>query len=273
MALQGQVEIVRPGFASGAVRHCLFDFDGTLSLLREGWQEVMVPMMVDILMQTPRHESEEALATLVRDYVDRLTGKDTIYQMIQLAEEVRARGAEPLDPLAYKYRYLDLLWQKIAHRVQGVKDGAIPREHMLLPGSIDLLEGLRARGVICYLASGTDIAFVRDEAETLGLTPYFQGGVYGALDDWKIFSKAILIQRIVGEHHLQGHELLGLGDGFVEIENVVAVGGVAVGVASDEVHPGRVNEWKRRRLVDAGAHMIVADLTCHNQLMALLFKP
>jgi len=271
MALQSQVEILRPGFASGTARHCLFDFDGTLSLLREGWQEVMAPMMVDILMQTPKHESREALAVLVRDYVDQLTGKDTIYQMIRLTEEIRARGGEPLDPLAYKYRYLELLWQRIAHRVQGVKEGSIPREQMLLPGSIELLEALRARGVVCYLASGTDIAFVRDEAEALGLTPYFRGGVYGALDDWKSFSKAILIQRILSEHNLQGNELLGFGDGFVEIENVATVGGVAVGVASDEVHPGRVNEWKRQRLANAGAHMIVADFTCHDELMGLLF--
>ena len=80
----------------------------------------------------------------------------------------------------------------------------------------------------------------------------------------------ILVQRILREHHLQGSALLGFGDGFVEIENVVAVGGTAIGVASDEVNPGRVNPWKRRRLVDAGAHMIVADLTCADQLMSLL---
>jgi phosphoglycolate phosphatase len=273
MVSPSQIEIVRPGFASGTARHCLFDFDGTLSLLREGWQQVMVPMMVDILMQTPRHESQEALTALVRDYVDRLTGKDTIYQMIQLADEVRARGMEPLDPLAYKYRYLDLLWQRIAHRVQGVKDGTIPREQMLLPGSIALLEALNARGVTCYLASGTDIAFVQNEAEALGLTRYFRGGVYGALDDWRSFSKAILIQRILSEHHLEGSELLGFGDGFVEIENVVAVGGTAVGVASDEVRPGRVNIWKRQRLVDAGARLIIADFSCADELMALLFGP
>ena len=271
MPLQSQIEIVRPGFALGTARHALFDFDGTLSLLREGWQEVMVPMMVEILMETPHHESQEALTALVRDYVDCLTGKDTIYQMIRLAEEIRTRGTEPLDPLAYKYRYLDLLWQRIAHRVQGVKDGSIPREQMLLPGSVALLEALNARGITCYLASGTDIAFVQDEAEALRLTPYFRGGVYGALDDWKSFSKAILIQRILSEHHLEGNALLGFGDGFVEIENVVAVGGTAVGVASDEAQPGRLNAWKRQRLVDAGAHLIVADLSRTDQLIALLF--
>ena len=33
-------------------RHVLFDFDGTLSLIREGWPEVMVPMMVEVLQAT-----------------------------------------------------------------------------------------------------------------------------------------------------------------------------------------------------------------------------
>ena len=34
----------RPG-----ISHVLFDFDGTLSLIREGWPEVMVPMFVEML--------------------------------------------------------------------------------------------------------------------------------------------------------------------------------------------------------------------------------
>ena len=31
------------------IRHAVLDFDGTLSLIRDGWQNVMVPMMVEIL--------------------------------------------------------------------------------------------------------------------------------------------------------------------------------------------------------------------------------
>lgn len=39
----------------------------------------------------------------------RLNGRQTIYQMVQLADEVRRRGGIPLEPLAYKNRYHDLL--------------------------------------------------------------------------------------------------------------------------------------------------------------------
>lgn len=269
--LHADIELIRPDLQVGEIKHALFDFDGTLSLIREGWQQVMIPMMVDILLETPRHESKEELTAVVREFVERLTGKQTIYQMLQLRDEVLARGGEPLDALTYKYRYLDLLWKRIAHRVEGLKNGSIAREQMLVPGAIEMLEGLRARDVTCYLASGTDVVYVRDEAEALGLTQYFGERIYGALDDWEKFSKAMLIQQILAQHHLQGHELVTFGDGFVEIENTVAAGGIAVGVASDEVRRMGINTWKRERLIKAGAHIIIPDFRCAQALLGYLF--
>ena len=39
-----------PGFRPRpGVSHVLFDFDGTLSLIREGWPEVMLPMFEEML--------------------------------------------------------------------------------------------------------------------------------------------------------------------------------------------------------------------------------
>ena len=104
----------------------------------------------------------------------------------------------------------------------------------MVPGTMDLLNALRDRGLKMYLASGTDDAYMKEEARLLGVTPYFDGGVYGALDDYKSFSKAILIQRIINSAEAAGEEFLGFGDGYVEIENVNQVGGTTVGVASDE---------------------------------------
>ena len=49
-------EIVNPNIQRGQINQALFDFDGTLSLIREGWQDIMVPMMVEKLMDTPEHE-------------------------------------------------------------------------------------------------------------------------------------------------------------------------------------------------------------------------
>ncbi len=120
------IEIINPHIERGFIRHALFDFDGTLSLIREGWQLVMVPMMVEILKQTPQAESEEELYHVVTEYVERLTGKQTIYQMIQLCEEIRKRGGSPLTPVDYKHQYHERLWQRIEHRVAGLKSGAAP---------------------------------------------------------------------------------------------------------------------------------------------------
>ena len=40
------IEVIRRPANIGNYRHVLFDFDGTLSLIREGWPDVMVPIMV-----------------------------------------------------------------------------------------------------------------------------------------------------------------------------------------------------------------------------------
>src|SRR5271163_2823525 len=106
------MEIVRP-IPRGQFRSVLFDFDGTLSLIREGWPQVMIPMMVEALKETGAAEDEADLAAKVEEFIRRLNGRQTIYQMIQLAEEVRKRGGQPLEPLAYKHRYHDRLMQRI----------------------------------------------------------------------------------------------------------------------------------------------------------------
>src|SRR5947208_5524906 len=94
-----EIEILRPDLPRGRFRFVLFDFDGTLSLIREGWPQVMIPMMVDVLRQTGTRETDAELAMAVEDFVMRLNGRQTIYQMMQLAEEVQKRGGQPLEPL------------------------------------------------------------------------------------------------------------------------------------------------------------------------------
>jgi len=266
-----EIEIVNPDIVRGRFRSVLFDFDGTLSLIREGWPDVMIPLMVEILGETPEHEPPDVLHEVVEEFVMRLNGKQTIYQMIQLCEEIEKRGGKPEAPLVYKRMYYDRLNRRIAGRIEGLRSGRIPREDMLLPGSIDLLEALRRRGLTLFLASGTDEPFMKEEVRLLGLTEYFHGGIYGALDDYERFSKKMLIQNMFREHGLSGPELLAFGDGFVEIENTKEAGGVAVGVASDEVRRCGINEWKRNRLIGAGADLIIPEYRRFEALLAYLF--
>src|SRR5205085_3445641 len=125
-----------------------------------GWPQVMIPLMVDVLQATGTRETTDQLAAVVEDFVMRLNGRQTIYQMIQLAEEVRQRGGQPLEPLAYKHRYHELLMARIHGRLSALASGAATAEEWTVPGSHALLEALRRRGVTLYLASGTDLKYV-----------------------------------------------------------------------------------------------------------------
>lgn len=265
------LEAVRPGVTARKARVALFDFDGTLSLVRSGWMEVMIPMMVEILQDLKTGESEQDLRVLVEDFVWRLTGKETIYQMFALSEAIQARGGKPLDPLEYKKMYLDRLWVRIESRVDELKKGHAAPEKYMVPGTVALLEALKERGIKLYLASGTDEIYMKEEARLLGLNRFFDGGIYGALDDYKSFSKAILIQRILDSAEFRGDEFLGFGDGYVEIEEVKKVGGVTVGVATEEPHCQAVDAWKRKRLIGVGADYIVPNYLAHKELLTALF--
>jgi phosphoglycolate phosphatase len=265
-----EIEILRPDLPRGRFRFVLFDFDGTLSLIREGWPQVMIPMMVDVLRQTGTGEDDEALRQHVEDFVMRLNGKQTIYQMIQLAEEVIRRGGQPLDPLAYKHRYHELLMARIQSRLADLASGRAAPQDWTVPGSHELLSSLGKRGLAMYLASGTDLPFVQREAQLLGLSPFFGKHIYGALDDYQNFSKKMVIERLLQENNLRGEELLGFGDGFVEIEEIKRVGGVAVAVASDEVKRQGIHAWKRDRLIRAGADVVIGDYRCREELLSFL---
>lgn len=245
----------RPG-----ITHVLFDFDGTLSLIRQGWPEVMLPMFLEMLPERPG-ESREQARQMLDDDIMRLNGKQTIYQMIQLAERVRERGGTPQDPLWYKKEYLRRLDERIAHRKQGLRDGTLRPDDLLVHGTRPLLENLHRRGLSLCLASGTDEPFVKEEARLLDVEKYFGSHIYGALDDFKQFSKKMVIDRLLRENRIVGQHLLSFGDGYVEIQNTKEVGGLAVAVASDEAHngSGRMDEWKRQRLLGVGADVVIPD--------------
>jgi len=265
------IEVIRQGAPAGHAKVALFDFDGTLSLIRTGWVDVMVPMMVEILADLKTGESEEDLRALVDDFVARLTGEQTIYQMIELTRQVKQRGGTPLAPLQYKRMYHDRLMQKIQHRRDALRQGKVAAEQYLVPGARAFLEGMRERGLRLYCASGTDQAYTLEEARLLEIEQFFDGRIYGALDDYKSFSKEILIRKMVSSMECRGEELVGFGDGYVEIKNVKDAGGVAVGVATDEPECRVVNQWKRERLVKVGADIIVPNFLCREQLSKALF--
>lgn len=265
------LETLNPEAHAAEARVAIFDFDGTISLVRTGWFEVMVPMMVEELLALGSGESEQELTAVVEEYVGRLTGRQTIYQMIEFSEHIVRRGGTPKAPLAYKHIYLDLLMEKIKHRREDLRAGRTAPDELMVPGARRLLDALREHGLTMFLASGTDQPFMREEAKLLDVDRYFDGGMFGALDDYKNFSKKILVEKIIRESDFKGEEFIGFGDGFVEIEAVKQVGGVAVGIASDEPDCVVVDAVKRKRLMDVGADWIVPNFNAHNELLGALF--
>ena len=264
------LEILNTTTPRGRFHSFIFDFDGTISLIREGWVEIMTPYFAEVLAACPQGKSVEEETPVAREFIDLLTGKQTIYQCIRLAEEVAARGGVPEEPIGYKHEYLRRLDGHIDSRRQGLRSGSLSPRDWVVAGSFELVEALKDRGMNLYLASGTDEPFVVDEAKLLGVDRYFDG-IFGAKDDYKLFSKAMVIERIIRDHDLSGEQLAGFGDGFVEIENVKAVGGLAVGVASNERTRTGVDPWKRDRLAAAGADAIIPDFSDIEQLLAWLF--
>ena len=268
-------EIIRsPKMNNTPFRYAVLDFDGTLSLIREGWQQIMIPYFTEALQDTPggKEQSDETLKALAQEFIFLHTGKQTIYQCIALAEEIEKLGGTALDPQAYKDEYHRRLLVRIDDRLKGLEKGMIDPESLTVPGSYALLDMLRDHGVALYLASGTDEEYVLTEAKLLGVDHYFEGHIYGAQRAYQNFSKKMIIERILRENKLSGAELLGFGDGYVEIENVREAGGYAVGVASNEAARQGIDEWKRERLIRAGADMIVPDYRSLPELEKVLFE-
>jgi len=159
----------------------------------------------------------------------------------------------------------------VNRRADELRGGRRPVSDFTIEGAVAFLEALRAHGVRLYLASGTDEEDVRREAELLGYAHIFEGRIYGSVGDVKRYSKRLVIEAIIRENHLGGGELVVFGDGPVEMRQARRAGGLAIGIASDEVHRSGLNPDKRTRLIRAGAHLLASDFSDPDPLLNLMF--
>jgi len=256
----------------GRIRHVLFDFDGTISLLREGWQGIMAPVCVEMICgATP---PTDAVRQAVDTMIDETTGIQTIFQMERLVEMVRAFGlvpeAEIRTPAEYKQVYNDRLMVPVRERLARLESGALRREDATVGGVLRFLELLKSRDVTLYVFSGTDRHDVRNEAQKLGVADYFTE-IWGALPSVEEYSKEKVIRELIAEHNLHGPEVIAIGDGPVELRNAKEHGGIALGVCSDELAGRGWDESKRPRLLRAGADLLVPDFHHADALVDYLF--
>jgi phosphoglycolate phosphatase len=271
-AAVGAVEIISSPAPKPQPKLAFFDFDGTVGLVRAGWMQVMIRQALEALRATGTSESDANLRAIVEEFVFRLTGKPTIYQMMELAENVRKRGGIPLDPARYKQLFLDELREESDRRLKDLRGGKLAPDIHMVPGTRAVLEDLRGRGVRLYLVSGTDDALVQEEVRLFEIGQYFDGGVYGSPGDDSDFSKRGLIEQVAAKGEARGPEMLSFGDGHVELEAVKRVGGTAVGLATLEPACDRIDEWKRERLIESGADYIIPNYLCWPELRGHLFR-
>ncbi len=262
------LEVLKPNPAPGRLRHAVFDFDGTLSLLRAGWQAVMADLMVEVLAAAPLAEAAPALRALTAEPVFGMAGRPTLVQMEWLAAQVAGRGGVPLAAEAYKAAYLARLAERVTRRAD-VEAGRRPAADYRVRGALAFVAALRARGVVCHIASGTDETAVREEMALLGFAPFISE-VRGARPDGSD-AKQRLITRLAAEHSLAAGELAAIGDGRAEMECARAAGGLALGVASREDGQAGVDERKRSLLIAAGADVIIPDFSEPEALLAYLW--
>ena len=243
------MEILNKNTPQCAVQAILFDFDGTFSLLRDGWEGVMQPLMMELL-------GAEREAEIV-SYIAESTGIQTIHQMKWLAAQVEAQQGKSLDPWEYKAEYNRRLMETVRTRREKLQTKNTAVEEFLVRGSIPLLHALQEKGIEMFVASGTDEPDVIAEAQALGIAHFFTK-IAGAPLGAENCAKEDVIRSILSAGY-SGEALAVVGDGKVEIAIGREAGARTLGVA--------VNDEVRARLIHAGADVIVEDFSDLTGLM------
>ena len=274
-----EIEVINEWKQPLNIKHAIFDHDGTISTLREGWEHIMQPMMMKAILGKQFQLADEALYhkvySRVVDFIDKTTGIQTLVQMKGLIELVKEFGLVPadqiLDEFGYKEIYNDELLKMVRLREAKLSRGELSLEDFTLKNAVLLLEKLYNSGVKLYLASGTDEEDVKNEARILGYDYLFEGGIYGAVGDVTREVKKIVLDRILDTIGNSGNgQVAAFGDGPVEIRETRKRDGLTIGIASNELKRHSLNENKRSRLIKAGADIIIPDFSQLSKLLQLL---
>jgi rfaE bifunctional protein kinase chain/domain len=274
-----EIEIVREPISIEKISHAIFDHDGTISVLREGWEKIMEPMMMMAILGPLYAKADEStyhkVLNRVGKFIDSTTGIQTLVQMQGLVKLVREFGFVPenevLDEFGYKNIYNKSLLDLVKKRVEKFKRGELNIDDFAIKGVVPFLHKLHGAGVRLYMASGSDENDVIEEAEALGYAHLFENRIYGAVGDVTKEAKKIVMDRIIRDiGPKNAKQMVAFGDGPVEIREINKRGGLAIGIASDEVRRFGLNPQKRSRLIRAGADIIIPDYSQSELLYKLL---
>ncbi len=239
-------------------RVVVFDFDGTLSLLREDWPRIMISQMCTELLKQGSTEEPQALYQRVEHAIMGLNGKPTFVQMQWLVEQVELISGKPETTQVYRDRYLAELLAGVQPRRDVISSGKVTPETWQVPRAGAFLKSLQNQGLKLVLASGSDRDAVELESGLLQVRSFFGDELHAPFQGDPTFTKRGVIESLI-QQGFKGPEILGFGDGVVETQEVKRVGGVAIGVASNQENPQTINEWKKDQLLGAGADAIIAN--------------
>ncbi|MDZ7263975.1 MAG: HAD family hydrolase [candidate division KSB1 bacterium] len=274
------LEIVR-SFDGRNITTVLFDFDGTLSRERDGWINLMVATCSGAMVQAlPQMAVTEAIAWIIRE-IESTIGIPTYQQMKRMADEIIRRGGQGLSPQRYKDVYTLALEAMVKTAHQKMLRGELSIGELRVPGAIDLLEKLAAKlgREALFLASGTDIKPIQESVRFLGYEQFFGDRIIasGSNGNHEECPKQAIVETLVAERKLKPGQLLTFGDGVPEIKYTRSVGGITVGVLSpDQSHYAFTGHFtiagKKKRLIDAGAHVLVPDFRSADELLEVVFS-
>jgi phosphoglycolate phosphatase-like HAD superfamily hydrolase len=274
-----EIEIIRQLPKELSIRHAIFDHDGTISTLREGWENIMSPMMIKAVLGDRFSDADKTLynriESRISEFIDKTTGIQTLMQMKILLDIIREFGCVPedkiLDEFGYKEIFNNQLMLLVRERERKLKHAELSVEDFTIKNSLSLLKKMRSAGIKLYLASGTDEEDVKNEAAIMGYAYLFEGGIFGSVGDVNKEAKKMVLDRILDIISDSGTgQIATFGDGPVEIRETHKRGGISIGVASDEKKRFGLNLMKRTRLIKAGADIIVPDFSQSHELLSLL---
>ncbi|MEI6275265.1 MAG: PfkB family carbohydrate kinase [Prolixibacteraceae bacterium] len=276
-----EIEIVDQSILSKDIypKYAIFDHDGTISTLREGWEEIMKPMMIKAILGKNYKDADEVLyhkvAARAAEFIDKTTGIQTLVQMQGLIALVKEFGCVPeeeiLDIFGYKKIYNDELLLMVNEREKKLHRGELALDDFTMKNAVPFLMRLYQSGVKLFLASGTDEEDVKNEAKALGYDYLFEGRIFGAVGDINKEAKKIVLDKILDSiGTAESGQIITFGDGPVEIRETHKRNGITVGLASNEQRRYGLNTHKRTRLIKAGADIIISDFSQMEHLLELL---
>jgi len=243
------------------------DFDGTMSLIRIGWQQVMHGVMQAALL--PHYPDSARLDSEIYTYIAHSTGQPSIIQMAWVDEQVILHGGPARGAQAYLDLFSHAMRDRIDHKIASIHDDA-SADALMVPGARAFLQMLAYYNVRIALVSGTEHIHLLRESAALRIDHFFDAGIHGPGPHNPGFTKGDAMAALIDTYQVAPARFLSVGDGPVEIMAGKSLAGYSIAVASHEASGG-LDDDKRRHLIAAGADAVIANFHQLHDITTLLF--